>query len=165
MSNTFGYDGMDRFSRPISSKKTNKGLGSIYVFNIRTPSKSKPGRSVIVLSDDRLQYIKGFVARYAYVVKMWKNGVVAGNHYHKEKNEIFTVLSGKVYINLQDVFTRGCIERIVLSAPKEQEDTVSMLYVPAGVAHSMACMSDTAIVHILATHPNTNKDEFKFEII
>ena len=160
---SFGFDPMDRFSSPISSSATPLGLGNVYVFPVRA-LKEKPGRAVMVLSDDREPFIHDFKNAYSYINTFWKNGNSAGNHYHKRKNEIFTVIHGEVNVYLQSVEDSTQIEGIYLCAAKENEKTVKRLYIPAGVAHLVFALSSPAILHVVATSPGTKDDEFEFVV-
>jgi mannose-6-phosphate isomerase-like protein (cupin superfamily) len=153
-------DPMDRFSLADNITSTPGGLGYFLSFPVRALA-DKPGRSLFVLSDKRHLEHPCFDVAYSYVNILWNKGNQAGNHFHELKEEIFTILEGSFQISLKSLDGTK-FETLVLSAPKEGETSVTRLYIPIHTAHKIESLTSPAIIHVAATSPNTNADEYPF---
>ena len=150
-------DPMDRYSHPIETKNTK--LTRIFIFERREKSE-KPGRSLVVVWDERFPIIKGFIPHYSYVVKFKKAGNFAGDHYHEVKRELIIPLAGRFEILLENIKSKVW-ENIMIDADDSQSKTV---YVPPQISHTVIAQTDGAILLVLATSPNTQNDEFRYEV-
>lgn len=86
-------------------------------------------------------------------------GVVRGKHYHKLKEEVFVLLTGKMLVKLLDVQTREKKE-ITLDAEKKQ-----MLLIHPYVAHSMENIGNAPIWFVEAQNTDYDSgDDYKVEM-
>src|SRR5258708_30295874 len=95
----FGTDPVDQFSQPVSTRATL--LGKLFQTPLRARAV-KSNRSLGVLWDDRCPLVEGFDNCYCYLVRFNIVGAVAGNHYHREKDEIFHAVTGAFRVVLED---------------------------------------------------------------
>lgn len=146
---------MDQYSFPISAKKTK--LAKLISLKTREIPE-KPGRSLCVSFDTRFPLIKGFTPKYIYWVRFAKAGNYAGNHYHREKAELFYPISGKFKVCLENPNSHSR-ETIKLDSEKHV-----VLHIHPGIAHKVVSESDNAILLVNATAPGIEHDEFYFEI-
>lgn len=146
---------MDKYSLPICSHKTK--LGIKFLLNSRR-NPDKPGRELVVPYDFRFPLIQGFNPTYIYYVRIFEQGSVAGNHYHKKKKEIFVPISGNFELFLKSVITDER-ERHSLNSL----DNVAF-YIPTRVAHTIVPSQESGVFLVLATSPNTEDDEFKYVV-
>ena len=124
----FGSDAMDVYSVPKEVKTTFLDLGIIICTKVRT---GKSGRALFVLNDIRKPVNLGsqvFIPQYEYVNTIFPRGS-AGNHYHKVKKEVFTVLHGSILVELVDTRNPKIAEAIWLNAIQEGQETVQRLYI------------------------------------
>lgn len=156
MNLAFGLNEIDQYSMPSSQRKTK--LATIYKLNPRD-RKDKPGRLLKVLWDVRMPYVAGFDNRYSYTVLFKKSQAVAGNHYHKIKQELFTPLNGKFSIFLEDVKTKK--KETILMDAKNHE----MIYIHVGIAHAVRAEGSGAILFVAATSPGVEEDEITYKLI
>lgn len=156
MNLAFGKNEIDQYSVPTSLRKTK--LATIYKLNPRD-RKDKPGRLLEVLWDTRKPYVTRFDNRYSYIVLFKKQKAVAGNHYHNVKQELFTPLSGKFMIFLEDIKTKKK-ERILMDANSHE-----MIYIHAGIAHAVRAEESGAILFVAATSPGLEEDEIPYKLI
>jgi len=156
MNLAFGRNEIDQYSVPSSKRQTE--LATVYKLNPRD-RKDKPGRILEVLWDDRKPYISGFDNRYSYTVLFKKSKAVAGNHYHKIKQELFTPLSGKFSIFLEDIKTK---ERETILMDAEDHE---MIYVHVRIAHAVRAENKGAILFVAATSPGIEEDEIPYKLI
>ncbi len=152
----FGVNEIDQYSVPSSKRKTK--LATIYKLNPRD-RKDKPGRLLEVLWDRRKPYVSGFDNRYSYTVIFKKSGSVAGNHYHKIKQELFTPLSGKFTIFLEDTKTKEK-EKVLMDANLHE-----MIYIHVGLAHAVRAETKDAILFVSATSPGLEEDEIPYKLV
>ncbi len=153
---TFGANEIDQYSIPKSQRKTK--LATIYKLNPRD-RKDKPGRILEVLWDRRKPYVSGFDNRYSYTVIFKKSKAVAGNHYHKIKQELFTPLSGKFSIFLEDIKTKTK-ETVEMDARDHE-----MIYIHVGLAHAVRAETKDAILFVSATAPGLEEDETPYKLV
>lgn len=69
-------------------------------------------------------------------------GTIRGNHYHKTKDEYFSVMSGKVLVILVDIVTGERVEFTLDSA----DEKITRLRVGANIAHAIENVCDTDVV-------------------
>lgn len=148
-----GSDPMDIYSQPISQEKTK--LATIFFIKPRETA-DKPGRSLSVVWDKRLPFINGFENNYDYVVTFEKKGEKAGNHYHQEKQELFTPIIGRVKISLEDINSKET-EELYIDAKDHK-----ILYVAPHIAHTVTADSDICALLVIASFPNNHMDEFPY---
>ncbi|MCW1949681.1 MAG: FdtA/QdtA family cupin domain-containing protein [Candidatus Shapirobacteria bacterium] len=150
-----GPDPMDVYSSPISQIKTKLAI----IFEIKPRQvPEKPGRSLSVIWDKRIPFIKGFQNNYDYIVSFEKLGEKAGNHYHHSKQELFVPIIGQFKIILEDINTK-IREEIFLSSSDHQ-----ILYVPPQIAHVVIAESEISSLLVLATFPNNQADEEVYQL-
>ncbi len=145
---------MDQYSVPIAEERT--GITKIFQIKIRKKSE-KPGRTLTVVWDARRPLIKGIVNRYSYLVKFEKRGSLAGNHYHKRKQELFFAVNGDFLITLEDIETKKK-EQISLRAKDDK-----MIFIPSRIAHVVVSTTKNAILLVTATSAGTEADEFTYK--
>jgi len=147
---------LDDYSRPVSTRATRLAK----VFTLRERAKrEKPGRTVSVVWDERWPLVNGFVSRYCYVVRFGGRGDIAGNHYHKSKQEIYYALHGAFSVILEDVAT-NTREELKLEAGNNQ-----FIYVAANIAHVVVARTGDAILLVTASRPETPEDEFPYPLV
>ena len=156
MKSTFGSNSIDQYSVPISQRNTK--LATIYKLNPRD-SKEKPGRILEVIWDERKPLVDGFVNKYSSVVIFKKSQTVAGNHYHRIKQELFTPLAGKFTIFLEDTKTKKK-EKILMDSSLHET-----IYVKVGIAHAVRAETKGAILFVAATSPGVEADEINYKLI
>jgi oxalate decarboxylase/phosphoglucose isomerase-like protein (cupin superfamily) len=142
---------MDNFSVPEEVKKTK--LTKIIKLKIRQ-APDKPGRALTVLFDKRNVFENNFKINFSYIVDIEK-GKFAGGHFHKKKREFFYPVSGEFEVYLFDIQSKNK-EIIHLKRPW-------LLYVPNFIAHKVYS-KDGGTLLVLASHHETEKDEFKIEM-
>jgi dTDP-4-dehydrorhamnose 3,5-epimerase-like enzyme len=150
-----GPDPMDIYSYPINQEKTK--LATIFTIKPRE-SVDKPGRSLSVIWDKRNPFIKDFENNYDYVVTFEKKGEQAGNHFHHSKQELFTPITGQIRVLLENINTKEK-EEIIMNAKDHQ-----ILYVPTNIAHTVVADSDICALLVIATFPNNQADEEKYQL-
>lgn len=113
---------------------------------------------MIVAFDERFPVVDGFDLKYLYVVNFFQANNWAGNHYHKKKEEIFLPLRGDFLIKLKSVES-GICEEVKISASEHHA-----LYIDTKVAHKVMSLGDNGCLLVAATSPNSDGDEFQFEL-
>lgn len=121
-------------------------------FVLRT---SKPNRVLSVFDVVEVNNILGKTFDTVYVNSM-EPGVVAGNHYHKTKEEIFACLFGKLEIYLEDQITKEK-EMIIL-----ESGNPVLLSVKPGVVHAVKNISNE-MAHLIVFSVGKPKEEDAFE--
>lgn len=143
---------MDKYSLPLKTEKTK--LGIKYWLN---PRRTKPGRELLVIYDQRFPFMK-FELRYSYYVRFLEKGNTAGNHYHIEREEIFIPLEGEFEVHLEDI------------ASKEKEivklDALENLafYVKTNISHKVVSKKKEGVLLVMASHPARDEDEINYQI-
>jgi dTDP-4-dehydrorhamnose 3,5-epimerase-like enzyme len=151
----FGKDPMDTYSTPLNVVKTK--LAKIFQMKPREIPE-KPGRSLAVFWDSRTSFPKGFENEYCYTVTFSEIGNKAGNHYHHEKQELFSPVIGKVTIVLENPKTKER-EEIIVDAKDHK-----IVYIPPKIAHVVIAGSNPAILLVTATSAGTIADEYPYKI-
>ncbi len=148
-------DPNDIYSKPLKTKKL--PLGTLYYLNPRR-NPQKPGRELVVIYDKRFPLAKNFQANYSYFVKFLEKGNSAGNHYHKQKQEIFTAIQGRFIVKLEDIKTKKSFELTL-----DSEDYTA-LHIPPEISHKVTAAESNTTLLITATSPNSKEDEFPYKI-
>lgn len=148
-------DPMDKFSRPY--KKIDYKLGTLFYIEPRK-NPDKPGRELVVTYDDRFPIISSFELHYSYYVRFFEKGNSAGNHYHDKKEELFIPIHGSVTVVLEHLKTKER-EKILL-----KQDDHPILYVNSKIAHRVTSNEDDSVLLVIATSPNNEEDEYRYEI-
>jgi dTDP-4-dehydrorhamnose 3,5-epimerase-like enzyme len=119
-----------------------------------SPNSDIRGEVIKVMTVDK----SGWPARDVLVASI-EPGAVRGNHYHKEKEEIYVVIKGKVLTTLVDINTKERKE-IKFDGKKRQ-----ILFIHPYVSHSVKNIgNETAwFIEVQNTDYNT-KDDFKYEV-
>lgn len=76
-----------------------------------------------------------------------KRGVLRGLHYHRKQADLWYVIAGRAQVALVDLRAGSgtpTVETLVLSS----EEPAS-LYIPAGVAHGFAALSDVELLYFV----------------
>ncbi|MCX6704398.1 MAG: WxcM-like domain-containing protein [Candidatus Woesebacteria bacterium] len=149
-----GSDSADYLSSPISERKTK--LTRLFVMPIRR-SPEKPGRELTVVWDRRAPLVEGFDNCYSYLVTFTEKGSFAGNHFHHNKQELFSPVVGSFTVFLENVKTKEN-EEITL-------ETGQILYIPPNIAHTIISNSEISSLHVSATYPNNKEDEFSYPLL
>jgi len=149
-----GDDPMDQYSE-AAARPSPRGLATILSLCPRANS-SKPGRSLLVVWDQRKPLMPEFANAYSYVVTFDQKWVAAGNHFHRQKAEIFFAIQGEMTLIVQN--HEQCIEEEIRLNPNEG------VHIRAGLAHAVFAESPGAILLVLASHPNNKEDEFPLRI-
>ncbi|MDD4995219.1 MAG: WxcM-like domain-containing protein [Patescibacteria group bacterium] len=148
-------DPMDQFSHP-TDKKDYK-LGTLFYMTPRR-NPAKPGRELVVNFDDRFPIIPSFKAHYSYYVRFLEDGNSAGNHYHQKKKELFIPICGSFTVTLEDIDTK---ERVQLDLRSAEG---AVFFVPSLISHRVTAKKAGAVLLVIATSPNTDDDEFHYEM-
>jgi len=151
----FMTDPIDIYSKPI--KITDYKIGRVFYMKPRKDPK-KPGRILVVNYDKRFPFIKNFIVRYSYYVHFTKSGNIAGNHYHRKKQELFIPIVGKFIVNLEDIKTN---KKKSISI---QSNKYPIVFIPTKVSHKVTSQTDNSILLVLATSPGTRNDEHNYVI-
>ena len=88
-----------------------------------------------------------------------KKGRIRGNHYHLNKREVFTVMSGKARVILEDIETKE--RREVMLDPSE--DKVMRVEFGPGVAHAIESIGEQDLV--VVAYNDVQYDENKTDDI
>jgi len=148
-------DPMDVYSKPV---KTEKHKLCTQYFMVPRADPRKPGRELLVTYDDRFPFVEGFVAHYSYLVRFLEEGNFAGNHYHEKKHELFVPVVGEFTIDLEHIETK---ERESVGV---RSDENSVLYIHPLVAHKVTTKTKNGVLLVIATSPNSDEDEYKYEV-
>ena len=151
----FGDNEMDRYSTPVRHKKT--ALAELFVMPERAKPE-KPGRAVTVTWDARQPLLPGFINRYSYVVRFTQRGGQAGNHYHRQKHELYFAVRGKFRVVLEDMQSKQREEFTL------QEGDNTFLYVKPPVAHVVVSESASDVLLVIASSPEVTTDEFAYPL-
>lgn len=152
----FGSDPMDQFSTPIKSETTR--FGRLLTLPVRA-HPDKPGRELSVVWDARVPLVEGFDNCYSYIVQFTAQGNVAGNHYHKIKQEIYFPVEGEFVVILENPKTK---ERETIQL--RSVDHIA-LFVPSGIAHVVRAETTSATLLVTATSPQVDRDEFAYTVL
>ncbi|HEV3473116.1 MAG TPA: dTDP-4-dehydrorhamnose 3,5-epimerase family protein [Actinomycetota bacterium] len=86
-----------------------------------------------------------------------KQGVVRGLHYHRHQADLWYVTAGRAQVGLVDLRTPDvtpATETVLLGS-----DDPAALYIPAGVAHGFAALTDVELIYWVTTEYDAS-DEF-----
>lgn len=148
---------LTQYSKPVRID-INK-LGHLYYVKYREASEKVPGRTFEVVYDERFP-VAHFNIKYAYVSRFLLRGATSGNHYHKEKEEVFTPLEGNFDVYLENINTKEK-EKIQL----DRLDGVNMfLHIPANIAHRVVCKEDKGLLLVLASVPSDYSDVIHYDV-
>jgi len=143
---------MDKYSSPLKTKKTK--LGIKYWLN---PRKTKLGRELLAIYDQRLSYMK-FEPRYFYYVRFLKEGDTAGNHYQRKKEELFIPLEGDFEVHLENIASKKR-EIIKLNALENVA-----FYVKTNISHKVVSKKKEGVLLVLASNPSMDEDDIDYQI-
>ncbi|PIY96388.1 MAG: hypothetical protein COY66_04170 [Candidatus Kerfeldbacteria bacterium CG_4_10_14_0_8_um_filter_42_10] len=143
---------MDQYSSPLKIEETK--LGIKYWLN---PRRTKPGRELLVIYDQRLPFMK-FKLRYSYYVRFLEEGVAAGNHYHKKKEEIFIPLAGEFEVHLENIVSK---EREIIKLNAFENVA---FYVRTNVSHKVTSNKKEGVLLIMASQPNNDEDDIDHQL-
>lgn len=125
---------MDQFSLLLKEEATK--LGIKYWLN---PRRTKPGRELLVIYDQRFSFLK-FKLEYSYYVRFLERENTAGSHYHRKKEELLIPLEGIFEIRLKDVDSKE-EEILTLNALDN-----TAFYVRTGVAHTVTSKKERGVL-------------------
>lgn len=143
---------MDKYSSPLKTEKTK--LGIKYWLN---PRRTKPGRELLVIYDQRSPFIK-FEPRCFYYVRFLEKGNIAGNHYHRKREEIYIPIEGDFEVHLEDVFSKEK-EIVKLNALNNVA-----LDVRTNVSHKVVSKKKRGTLLVVASSPIADEDEIDYHI-
>lgn len=78
-----------------------------------------------------------------------KRGVLRGLHYHRKQADLWYLIAGRAQVALVDLRAGSgmpTVETLVLSSEEP-----AALYIPAGVAHGFAALSDVELLYFVTT--------------
>lgn len=153
---SFGNDPLDEYSKPVSERSTK--LAKIFTLKERAKPE-KPGRAVSILWDERLPLVEGFTNRYSYIVRFTEKGGIAGNHYHKQKHELYFAVHGSFKVILEDIDTKVREEHTL------SEGDNTFLYVRPRCAHAVISNSEKDVLLVIASSPERVSDEFAYPVV
>lgn len=148
-------DPMDDYSKPVRVEE--RKLGTLFFMKSRK-NPDKPGRELVVTHDDRFPLVEGFRSHYSYFVRFLEAGNTAGNHYHKEKHELFVPIVGEFTVRLEDPESK---EQETLTLRTED---YAVFYVRPGISHAVTSKEKGGVLLVIATSPNSEEDEYPYEI-
>lgn len=151
-----GSDPIDQFSIPISERSTR--LTKVYSLKLREKAE-KPGRALEIVWDSRVPIVKGFDNRYTYAVFFAGRGNIAGNHYHKNKQELFFPIVGRFKVILEDIKSKTR-EKVELKSTDHE-----VIFIPTEIAHTVIARADNAVLLVCATYPGVEGDEFSYDLV
>ena len=97
---------------------------------------------------------------YSKPIKIEKTVLTkAGNHYHKEKEELFYCLSGQVSIILQHIDSKKR-EEIKISASENK-----IVFIPKMTGHVIVSKAPNTTFLVIASRPSVEGDEFLYKVI
>ena len=85
-----------------------------------------------------------------------KENAKAGNHYHKTKEEILFIISGKLTATFKDMLSQEIKEKTLKKG--------DLITIKPGIAHSLHALQNSKILDISNTDKNS-QDKFKEELI
>lgn len=144
---------MDENSIPVKVEKLQ--LSTLFYLKPRT---RHAGRELVIGYDERFPLQPGFKNRYSYVVRFKEAGNTAGNHYHKDKAEIMLPLAGEFEIKAEDITTKQREQFLINAA-----DNIAF-YVPAGISHSIKCLTKSGLLLVTASTAGQESDTFRYVI-
>lgn len=131
-------------------------LSKIFTLQARE-NPEKPGRSIMDVWDIHKPLLKNFKNNYSYIVTLREKGNTAGNHYHKDQQELIYPIMGTLKIALENIESKER-EEILLDAAKHQ-----VIYFPAKTAHAIRAETKKAIFLVVTT--STKKEVFPYKIL
>ena len=146
---------MDIYSKPV--KIVDYKICRVFYMKPRKDPK-KPGRILVVNYDKRFPFIKNFIIRYSYYVHFFKSGSIAGNHYHRKKQELFIPITGKFIVDLEDIKTN---KRKSISI---QPNKYPIVFIPKRISHKVTAQTNNAVLLVLATSPGIRNDEYDYKV-
>lgn len=138
-------------------------IGNLHTLYTLRPRRDpiKPGRELIVGYDERFAWQNincNFKLKYLYYVNFFQKNDQAGNHYHTKKQEIFLPVYGRFLVRLSNLDNTK-IEEVIITASEYEA-----VYINTKIAHQITSLEDKGILLVLATHPNSQEDEFHHKI-
>ncbi len=118
-----------------------------------------PGRALHIAFDSTLPLISGFTARYVYWVHFFKADDSAGNHFHHKKLELFYPLRGNFIVYLEHPTTH---KREIIRLKEKQNH---VLFIPTPLAHTVVAEDSDALLLVLASSSDVEKDTFPYKIL
>jgi len=139
-------------SKPFVVSKTK--LSKTFTMQVRK-NPEKPGRSIKDVWDIRKPLLKDFENNYSYIVTLRGKGNIAGNHYHKNKQELIFPIMGNFTVLLENIESK---EREVISLEVTKHQVI---YFPSGIAHAIRAETDRAIFLVIATSAEGDVVQYK----
>jgi len=118
------------------------------------------GDLIVFLKNSDLNEENSTFGQIYFVTFKGKN-VIRGNHFHKEWNEWFGVVSGKVEAHLIDVNTQ---EKKVLVLDSNNDEYI-LLEIGPGIAHAFKSLTKEAQLLNYANSKWSAEDSIKYEVI
>lgn len=88
-------------------------------------------------------------------------GVLRGMHYHRRQADLWVVIEGTAFVALADLRAGSPSRGEVWTASIDPAEGLRALYVPPGVAHGFAALTDMAMWYLVDAE-FTGEDEFGF---
>lgn len=118
------------------------------------------GKLIIFLERNNLpENLKSFGE--VFYITFAKKGVVRANHYHKNWQEWFVVVSGKLKVVLEDIRTKKRYSTILKSSHKQ----IVRIRVGPYVAHAFKSLTKSAYLLNYSTHIWKKDDVFKYNLM
>lgn len=131
-----------------------------YIIDRYETFDDKRGRLIVFLRERQLK-IENKQFGQIYFITFNDEGIVRGNHYHKEWREWFGVVIGEVQVELKDIITK---ERISLILNAEDKQYVRLEIGPH-IAHAFKSMSPTASLLNYASGEWNPNDTFRYKLL
>ncbi|MFH2063116.1 MAG: WxcM-like domain-containing protein [bacterium] len=126
---------------------------------------SKPERTLLSLDLPKLSATLGWPITVSYYVFFTAQGETAGNHWHREKRELFLCLQGELRVSTVDISTGRIERRILTSYPRHGERLIRALYIPTGTPHAVRSLTPDSILLVLANQPpRTPEDDHEYTV-
>lgn len=118
------------------------------------------GKLFIFLKKDHLPKNSQTFGEIFYIT-FARKGIVRANHYHKNWQEWFILVSGKVEVVLEDIKTRKRFSTIL----KSQQGKIVRMRIGPLVAHAFRSLTARACLLNYSTHLWKKKDVYKYTLI
>ena len=170
----FGQDPMDKFSEVLQAEDLVTQNGSVVghkITKLRRNQPEKPGRTLAVAADRRVETQPSYENNYLYLVRFRKTAgqaaTPAGRHYHNFKNERFVAAQGDFLVVLEDRASKEQVRLTIHSDALDEGGNAieEVVFVPAGIAHAVLPLDNgTSTLLVLADHAGIQADELAYEM-
>jgi oxalate decarboxylase/phosphoglucose isomerase-like protein (cupin superfamily) len=129
-------------------------LAKIFTTQIRT----KPGKTKEVMWDAQGNPIPGFAINYTYSVNFDETNIKAGDHYHRQKHELYSAMHGEFHVVIEDTKTKTREEHTLKAGDGQ------LIYVKPPLAHVVVSKTPGAVLLVMANAPDVDSDTFPYNV-